>query len=247
MPKKIENPLTEGLPSKVYLKAFPAPKSRYQIAREIHNIPKGQIPPTAKVSNVVKDLLGETHGKRYLVETPDGIRSEVEPLVAEIEKRLDIQKVKLTESERAELFTFLNSDSFRKFVDQYKNKICDDGDVNAFHILTDILGSMIFYKNMLLDITDNKDFEDLMYITNTGEYSELIEDSRKIQLSNKLFEKLDIFVPEELLKIRRLNKTIEEVFTRAIYKTIERKLIEENERLEKEIELLKAEQNKTTA
>lgn len=231
MPKEIQNPLMEGLPSKVYLNAFSIPKSRYQIAREIYNIPKGQIPPTAKVSNVVRDLLGEKYGRKYLIETPDGVLSDADPLVAEIDKNLNIQKVKLTDSKRTELATFLNSDSFRKFVSQYKTKICDDGDVNAYHILTDILGFIISTKNMLRDVTDNKDFEELMYIVNPKDYLKLIEESRKIQLSDDLLEKLDTLVPKELINIRNFCKTIEEVFTRAIYKTIERKLVEENEQL----------------
>lgn len=218
MPAKITNPLMEGLPSEVYLCAFPAPKSRYQIAREIYNIPKGQIPPTAKVSNVVRDMLSEKYGKKYLVDTPEGILSDVAPLVAEMEKELvftasaqalsdkkvpDIRSIKLTEIQKTELTAFLNGD-FRQFISKRKKRLLDEGDVSAYYVLTDIIGLIIHYKKILRSIADIKEYKELMSIAFPEGDIEIWDDINEFQLSDSLIQKLELFVPDELIDAEKI-------------------------------------------
>ncbi len=222
MPAKITNPLIEGLPSEIYLCAFPAPKSRYQIAREIYDIPKGQIPPTAKVSIVVRDMLTEKYGKKYLIETPDGILSDVAPLVAEMEKELifaasnqalsdkklpDIQSIKLTEKQKTELTAFLDVD-FRQFIQKHKRNLLTEGDINAYYVLTDIIGQILYYKKFLLSIADIKEYKELMAIAFPEGDVELTDDINKMQLSKSLIEKLEFFVSKELLDIAKITETL---------------------------------------
>lgn len=234
MPAKITKPLMEGLPSKIYLCAFPAPKSRYQIAREIYNIPKGQIPPTAKVSNVVRDMLSEKYGTKYLIKTPEeSILSDVAPLVAEMEKELIkdavsaqvqsgkeltdiqsfIQSIKLTQKQKTELTAFLDKD-FRPFISKHKKKLLDEGDVSAYYVLTDIIGLIVHYKKFLLSIADIKEYKELMAIAFLEGDMEIMEDINKMQLSNSLIEKLEFFVPDELLEISKISEAIVKGFIR---------------------------------
>jgi len=214
--KKIENPLVEGLPSDVYLCAFPAPKSRYQIAREIYKIPAGQIPPTAKVSNVVRDMLSEKYGKKYLIDTPEGILSDVAPLVAEMEKELkesEAHPTKINDTERAELTAFLD-DSFRSFIRNHKKKLLDEGDVSAYYLLTNIIGLIVYYKKFLLSIADMKDYEKYLSIAYTDEDIRSSSTIKQMQLSNSLIEKLQFFVPEELIKTAKITEEIMKQFVK---------------------------------
>lgn len=226
MPAKITNPLMEGLPSKIYLCAFPAPKSRYQIAREIYNIPKGQIPPTAKVSNAVRDMLSEKYGKKYLIETPNGILSDVTPLLAEIEKDLEEhRKIKITDAEKFDLTNFLNN-QFRASV---ANIVPPKGDVNVYYILKNNIGGIVYAKKFFTSIDlDDSEFKKFLkcFIPETEEegwkeLKEMWKELKKIPLSNPLLEKLEVFAPEELVKTTELAKGIGTIFFKGISKLAE--------------------------
>jgi hypothetical protein len=212
MPKKIENPLTEGLPSKVYLMAFSTPKSRYQIAREIYNIPKGQIPPTAKVSNVVRDLLTDTtYGKKYMIETENGVLSNVGPLADEIEIELKNHNMILTDREKIELTAFLHADfreTYNRFTkDKWQIKV--QGDVNAYRGLRTFLGYVVFYVDLQSKFFQNKSIWNNMFREMQTEV--ICYD----YLSPELIHKLKIFIPDELTLAYKMILYIEEKTTEA--------------------------------
>lgn len=136
--RSITNPLKEGLPSKIYLTAFSKPISRYGIAKILYSTPQGQVPPTAKVSNVVKDLLL----KGYLEEIKgEGVYSKIEPLIIEIEKELQKENIILTKEEKVELSAFLGG-SFRYLL----VPITPNGDMNAYTQITNTLGTIVISK-----------------------------------------------------------------------------------------------------
>ena len=112
MPKKITNPIREGLPSKIYLIAFGIPISGYGIAKKIYGVEK--YPPTAKVMEWLKKLIKEG----IISKTEKGYLSNIEPLANEITLTLkeDIG-IELTEFERYILRKFLGR--FRLFLPRY--------------------------------------------------------------------------------------------------------------------------------
>lgn len=106
MPKKITNPIREGLPSKIYLIAFGIPISGYGIAKKIYGVEK--YPPTAKVMEWLKKLVKEG----IISKTEKGYLSNVEPLANEIALTLkEDHDIDLSEFDRHILKNFL--DRFR--------------------------------------------------------------------------------------------------------------------------------------
>ncbi len=223
MPRKIENPIKEGLPSKIYLRAYSAteakPISRYQIAKDIYGTPQGQIPPTPKVINAVRDLLGEEYGKKYLSRTPeDKVFSDSEPLVTEIEKNLQLQGKNLTEDEKRELRELCEV-PLRSAVEILLPSVDFKSDVNAYTYLTDIIGQYTLFK-MLMLLSEKPamkhmmscTFENLMFaiVSNIHEpdspdevtakelTKEWIDTINKISLSKSLMMKLLPFMPSQL-------------------------------------------------
>jgi len=95
LPKKIKNPIREGLPSKIYLLAFCSPISGYEIAKNIYSVEK--YPPTAKVMEWLKKLVKEG----IISKTEAGYLSNIEPLADEIALTLkEDYRIDLSESER---------------------------------------------------------------------------------------------------------------------------------------------------
>lgn len=116
MPKKIENPLREGLPSKIYLLAYGEPLTAYEMAKRIYGIKppelgeRAQIPATAKVSVWVKTMktkgiLSENRERKTF--------SKSEPLLDEIVKTLKDQNVELSDLEKHMINAIIDSREFR--------------------------------------------------------------------------------------------------------------------------------------
>jgi hypothetical protein len=116
LPKKIENPLREGLPSKIYLLAYGEPLTAYEMSKRIYGIKppqmgeRAQIPPTSKVTNWVKEMkskgiLSENEKRKNF--------SKSEPLQDEIAKTLKDQNVELSDLERYMINAILDSQEFR--------------------------------------------------------------------------------------------------------------------------------------
>ncbi len=113
MPKKIENPLREGLPSKIYLLSYCEPLTAYEIAKRIYGVKPPHIPPTSKVSTWVKKMkengtLSENEEKKTY--------ARVDPLIVEIESTLKEHDVELSDFEKHMISRLLDSQEFRWLV-----------------------------------------------------------------------------------------------------------------------------------
>lgn len=107
MPKKIENPLREGLISKVYLTAFPEYKTAYQIAVKELDVRSSQV-----TREINREKYSDLFDRKEVGEKKKPIRSEVEPFIEEMEDKGLTLKVPEWECLR----NYLNG-PFRKAVD----------------------------------------------------------------------------------------------------------------------------------
>lgn len=187
--KEISNYLKEGLPSKIYLQAFPEPISRYRISKELYPIGRQT---SSKIIEWSKKLINEGY-----LSTPakDRILSNVEPLISEIKKEINI-----SENEEKELSIFLNND-FRHFMkliakENFKN------DVNAYKVLSEQLGLIAKLKN---DAYQNKsqDLEKLPIPPNYNPPLKIIFDCK---LDKNLLTKLEILMSKEIRFIFQIQK-----------------------------------------
>jgi hypothetical protein len=195
------NYLRSGLPSKIYSHAFSEQISRYEIAKRIYTQPMA-----AHISENVKKMIKEG----YLIETPKGIFSNVKPLLDEIKKDLAGKDIELTESEKNELFNFLNT-IFRQYMAMEKPYL--RGDINAYELSISRLGMLIYTETALNLIRKHENFLPMsMNLSIDGLINELPKDKaeslymteeiknkiNEIHLSDKLLQKLKVFIPKGL-------------------------------------------------
>lgn len=110
MPRKIENPLTAGLPAQIYLLCYVKPQSGYSLGQKIYGIKEG-IPPTSKIYPWTKQMIKDG----YLEKTNDGFKARMEPLLAQIKN--EIQKIDpLSKDEEVKLVQLLNADEFKEYI-----------------------------------------------------------------------------------------------------------------------------------
>lgn len=145
MPKKITNPIREGLPSKIYLLSFGTPISGYEIAKKIYGVEK--YPPTAKVMEWIKKLMKEG----IITKTEEGYFSSIEPLANEILRTLkEDNDLELSEFERYIMLKFLNLFRFRlPRYDLFKKKGYFQGDRDGASELIGEFGSYMMIQHLL--------------------------------------------------------------------------------------------------
>ncbi|UZE92481.1 MAG: hypothetical protein IB616_01325 [Methanosarcinales archaeon] len=120
MPRKIENPILDGLPSKIYCLAYGAPISGYEIGQKIQRVKNPRTDQIYKiVSKEYEHLFKRTErkGKRGLAKP---ILSRAEPLLKLTEEDLARVNKELDDKERGVLLKFLKT-SFRKYMKEYAN------------------------------------------------------------------------------------------------------------------------------
>ena len=105
MPRKITNYLSEGLPSRIYLLCFIAPRSGYQLALDT----SGKL-FTSKIYGWTKKMVEAG----VLELDPYGYRAPIKPLVLEVERALKDRGETLSQSESKLLTSILASESFKK-------------------------------------------------------------------------------------------------------------------------------------
>jgi hypothetical protein len=111
MPKKISNPLTEGLTSKIYILAYPNPVCGYELKRNFKNLNLSRVYQflrDPKYFNLVRKEKCRGKDKVYRL-------SRVEPFLEEILKELMEKQCFLDEKEKTELREFLDRD-FRNII-----------------------------------------------------------------------------------------------------------------------------------
>ncbi len=117
MPKRITNPIREGLPSKIYLLAYGKPITGYEIARRIQGIKtpgsgeRAITPQTGKIYGWLKKLMDDG----YVIKKENGYLSKAEPLLKEIEEALNGD---IDDSEKDVLLKLLNSEIFRSHIEK---------------------------------------------------------------------------------------------------------------------------------
>jgi hypothetical protein len=160
MPRKITDPLTQGMPSKIYFIAYGGPISGYKIAKKIQGLKgRAKLPQTAKIYNWLEKF--EEMGIVKKVE--GGWISQPQPLLTEIERRFKVKfehfskilsklelegeakaEPDLSEFERHVLLTLLDSEVFRSFVYFISQDFDFKGDLNAINLMLNQLGIIFF-------------------------------------------------------------------------------------------------------
>jgi hypothetical protein len=145
LPKKITNPIREGLPSKIYLLSFGRPISGYAIAKKIYGLEK--YPPTAKVMEWLKKLVKEG----IISKTEEGYFSNIEPLANEIVRTLkEDNDIELSEFERYILEKFLDLFRFQlPRYDLFTRKGYFKGDRDGARELIEEFGSYMMFQQLL--------------------------------------------------------------------------------------------------
>jgi len=171
LPRKIENMMRDGLPSKIYWHAYPEPITGYAIADKIYRPIRGR-PPTAKIYPLAKTMVDEgilnVIDKKY--------QSNPEPLVKEIEKSLQEQKppIFITEDEKLCILRILENKFFKEIISSAIEKETQPRDIDAVHEISNILGvtSILPYvthrrneKAIVKGLTDEEKKEWVGYIS----------------------------------------------------------------------------------
>lgn len=121
MPKRIENPLIEGLPAKVYFLCYLEPQTGYGLSKEIHGYVRG----TDKIYGAIDRLVDEGFLKKC---EPEGkkkpYQANTKPLLKAIKQKLLDRSQQLTTKEEKRLSNIINSCEFKQYVqDFYQNQI----------------------------------------------------------------------------------------------------------------------------
>jgi len=181
VPKKIENPLRQGLSSKIFLVAYGEPLTGYEIAKRVYGIEK--MPITSKIYPKIAEmkglgLLDEVEGKN---------QSRVEPFLKELINLLSAEKIQLNDLERTILLRVIDSSEFRKYVlenvdlGDYQNR-----DVDAFRELLGLLAAimvagLIGGKSRAQKIENIEDFENASNAANEKFLRERMHIEKKLE------------------------------------------------------------------
>jgi len=129
MPKKIENPIRDGMPSKIYLAAYPKAIGGYEMGQKMQRVKNPRTDHIYDILKQYKDLFERTEmkGKRGMAKP---VLSKAKPLLREIEKALD-KKAELSNPERKTILKILDSKEFRSLISDVIIDMDFKGDINA--------------------------------------------------------------------------------------------------------------------
>jgi hypothetical protein len=155
VPKKIENPLRSGLPSKLYLLAYGKPISGYEMARRIYGEP-------SRSSKIYGWGLKKLEEKGAISKTEGGYLSSVIPLLDEIEKTLrNKHNIELSDFDKHVVYKILDSPEFRSYVEDANSNIPLDQDIDSAWVIMSTLGMLA--TGMLISIELVKSVEKKPY------------------------------------------------------------------------------------
>lgn len=191
MAQLIKNPLRQGLPSKMYLLAFPEVITGYAMAKTIqgikdplpHEIRRKHTPQTAKIYENIKKW-DKLFGKNK-----SGCLSKSEPLIGEIERRLKEYDIDLSELEKYILKKVLNSNLFRYIVGLSVKETDFEYDIDASSEILRILGDLCFWTTIEKN-PDKVHFEKKEEFDNLWEDYKAIEKDEQVGIEmRKILEK----------------------------------------------------------
>lgn len=144
--RKIVDPLSEGLPSRIYLAAYPEPKTSYQIAKMILSGSRARDAAGRVGKTIIKyrEYFDIKHVRVSELKVKALIHSRVQPLLDRL-----VEECRLEPSEKKMLEGYLETD-FRVAVGEHLRGLLKGSpgflsrEVNAFETLTGLLG-FIFY------------------------------------------------------------------------------------------------------
>jgi hypothetical protein len=148
---KIEVPIRDGQPAKMYLLAYPRRIKAYTLAERLF----GRDPPPKKYANVRQGRVRQPNKiYNYLKHYPElfdknekGIISRGRPLAKQIEKTLEEKGQPLTPEEKSALLKFLDSPEFRAMIKPQEGLKEYDSPLQFFYIT---LGASAFYAALCL-------------------------------------------------------------------------------------------------
>ncbi len=132
MGKKIENPLREGLSSKIFLLAYSEPITGYELGKIIYG--QDKFPSTSKIYPKLKELKEENH----IIEEGDLNRSNPESLLIEFINQFEQQRIQqLSDLERHVLRKIISSRIFRSYIGSSIDKQqISQGDIDSVQFIT---------------------------------------------------------------------------------------------------------------
>lgn len=152
MPKIINDPLREGMSSKIYLLAYNGPITGYKIASKIYGKKTGSVPLTNKIYKTADKLIE----MGALKKTEKGYISLSEGTLNSITQIFVDNNVELSELECYMLGKVLDSGQFRNLIERsfFYQKGFFTNDVDAIRQITEFLGLTAFW--MYLFKVDHK-------------------------------------------------------------------------------------------
>lgn len=171
MPRRIINPIREGMPSKIYYLLYSKCIHGYKIAKNYYQIYKN--PPTSKIYNIL-----HKYPNCFERTDEDCWQSKPGPLLDEIEECLREQKVSLIDEETKILMQVLDSDSFRTFVGDVNLKVNRYSDLDA---ATNLMMNLSVYATSLY-VTK------ILFFNNENEFDDENSDMNEFQKNWDMLE-----------------------------------------------------------
>lgn len=225
LPKRIENPLTSGLPSKVCFLSYLNPSTGYSLAKKIHGYAKG----TDKIYKIIDKLLE----KHYLTETEvidkkskrkqKPVTLVIEKLILELENALAQKIVPINYEKEPEfkkkITSILNSSKFKEYlggdnritnhvtINFGTHDVTEKQEFNGLQIILETIGlvsTLCFINRKFKKKSAKEDLKELEKIykkSNPNNWMHLLEGVSKFNLVVPLFEK---FNEDTLIKLSTL-------------------------------------------
>ncbi|HEC76889.1 MAG TPA: hypothetical protein ENI33_06505 [Thermoplasmatales archaeon] len=180
--------IEKGLAAKIYLLAYPKPKSGYEIAKEIygydHHRVRKVIKKLAKEDYLISVKKDEWRYPKWL--------SSVEPLIGRIEDIKKQEDIELSDFEKHVIRVILNSQHFRTWIKINIPLITEDlrqDEIDALEIILAELEIHFITLNKLHDLAESvneiKTVEDFDKLVESWEWLKSLEPKRRAELPKK--------------------------------------------------------------
>jgi len=161
----IENPLSRGLPAKIFWSLYCKPQTGYEVAKMVYGVKKN--PRTSKIYPNLKLLersgfVKKDQNKKYHI--------AIEPLIFHIENTFKKQNITLNTSERECILTLLESEICRKEIETMFHRI-DFGKIppnkeDFFDLVTSYLSTLFSFTKFSLKRKKISPFSDFIRCIN---------------------------------------------------------------------------------